>query len=106
MRFKSVFTWVLGILFVCYLLFIFVWFTRLGIAPQIVAIIEKQWLAMIVFPSACFAALVAVMVLQHVTGEIEFKAVGFEFKGAAAPIVMWAMLILVFSVSLNLLWQK
>ncbi len=106
MKFKTTFTWVLGILFVCYVLFIFIWFTYLGIAPQIMAIIEKQWLAMIVFPSACFAALVAVMVLEHATGEIEFKAIGFEFKGAAAPIVMWAMLMLVFSVSLNLLWQK
>jgi len=45
-------------------------------------------------------------VLKHSAGEIEVKAVGFEFKGAAAPIVMWAMLILVFSVSLSLLWQK
>ena len=89
MTFKSIFTWILGLTFFAYLIFIFVWFTILGIAPSIAEIIEKQGLAMIVFPSACFASLVAVMVLERASGDIEFKALGFEFKGAAAPLVLW-----------------
>jgi hypothetical protein len=105
MSFKKIFTWVIGIGFIFYVAALVWWFTWRGINPTIFEIILKQWLAVIVFPSACFAALVAVMVLDQAVGNIEFKALGFEFKGAAAPIVMWAMLILVLGICFHLLWQ-
>jgi len=104
-RFKVIFTWIVGIAFVLYAGFIFIWFTKLGINHDIWKIIMDQWLAMIVFPSACFAALVVVMLLDQASGDIEFKVWKFEFKGAAAPLVMWGMLMFIIAVSLNILWQ-
>ncbi|MDQ3920155.1 MAG: hypothetical protein M3348_16950 [Acidobacteriota bacterium] len=104
-NFKTVFTWAVGIGFVLYIAFLFIWLTKLGVDPEIMTIFLKQWLAVIVFPSACFAALVVVMLLDRAAGDIEFSGLGFTFKGAAAPLVMWALLIIVMAVSLNLLWQ-
>jgi hypothetical protein len=83
MDFKKTFTWTIGVAFLLYAAGLVYWFAIRGINPVIFAIILKQWLAMIVFPSACFASLVVVMVLDQAVGNIEFKAFGFEFKGIA-----------------------
>jgi hypothetical protein len=37
------------------------------------------------------AALSLVLLLRAVSGNIEIKILGFEFKGAAAPIIMWIL---------------
>lgn len=104
MTFKTVFTWAIGGGFALYVIFLSLLFTRLGVNRQIWEVTIKQWLATIIFPSACFASLVVVMVLDQSSGTIEFSGLGFQFKGAAAPLVLWAMLIIVMAISLRLLW--
>ena len=81
MNFKKTFTWAIGSGFILYVAALVLWFAWLGINPAIFQIILKQWLAIIVFPSACFAALVAVMVLDQAVGNIEFKAMGLNLRG-------------------------
>jgi hypothetical protein len=104
--FKTTFTWAIGVAFALYATFLALLFTRVGVNRQIWRVIIRQFLATIVFPSACFAALVVVMVLDQASGNVEFSGLGFQFKGAAAPLVMWAMLILVMAISLRLLWRR
>src|SRR2546422_1380992 len=41
-------------------------------------------------PSAAFAALLIVLVLEQSSGQIEFSSLGFAFKGASGQIVLWA----------------
>lgn len=106
MDFKTIFTWVIGVGFVLYIIFLSVIFTKLGVNREIWRVFIRQFLAMVVFPSACFAALVVVMVLEQTSGNIEFSGLGFQFKGAAAPIVIWAMLVIIMSLSLRLLWRR
>jgi len=106
MDFKTIFTWVIGVGFILYVIFLAVLFTKLGVTREIWRIFIRQFLAMVVFPSACFAALVVVMVLEQTSGNIEFSGLGFQFKGAAAPIVIWAMLVIIMSLSLRLLWRQ
>jgi hypothetical protein len=103
-KFKRTFTWILGLMFLCYVVFILIRF-QIGLTDKTWELIQHQWLAVIVFPSACFAALVVVMVLDQVSGDIEIGGPGFSFKGAAAPIVLWGFLVLIMAASLHMLWQ-
>jgi hypothetical protein len=64
----------------------------------------KQFPTMVGLPVSAIAALFLVLVLRAEAGEIEFKAVGFEFKGASGPIVMWALCFLVLTVAIRTLW--
>jgi len=50
--------------------------------------------------------LVLVIMLRVVTGPIEFKAGGVEFKGASAPIVMWLLCFLALAGALRMLWGE
>jgi hypothetical protein len=42
-------------------------------------------------PCCGLGALFIVLLLRNVAGDIQFKAFGFEFKGASGPIIMWIL---------------
>ena len=105
MTFKRIFTWASGAVFLFYVGFLAYWLLYHGINGEMWALFMKQWLAIVLFPSACFAAFIAVLVLDQTAGNIELKAFGIEFKGAAGPLILWALLILVLATSFHLLWQ-
>ena len=42
-------------------------------------------------PCAAMVSLALVLLLRTVSGNIQFKALGFEFKGASGPIIMWIL---------------
>jgi hypothetical protein len=42
-------------------------------------------------PSAIVVALVLVLLLRTVAGNIQIKGLGFEFTGASGPIIMWVL---------------
>lgn len=75
------------------------------LSPDTWALLQHQWLAVILFPSACFATLVVVLILDKVSGTMEISGLGFSFKGAAAPVIIWGFLVLIMAGSLALLWQ-
>lgn len=55
-------------------------------------------------PLSVLTALALVFGLEHVAGNVEFKAWGLEFKGAAGPLVMWILCFLVLVGGIKILW--
>jgi hypothetical protein len=60
--------------------------------------------AIVGLPLAVVVAFCVVSVLEAGSGPIEFKAIGFEFKGASGPIVLWIACFLAVISALWLLW--
>ena len=54
-------------------------------------------------PWACGGASVIVLMFDQFSGELSFKALGFEFKGAAVPAIFWVICFLAIIVALRLL---
>lgn len=50
------------------------------------------------------AALCLVMVLENTSGPIEFEGLGFKFKGASGPIVLWCIVFLCMAAAIKLVW--
>jgi hypothetical protein len=61
--------------------------------------------AVIGLPSAAGAALSLVLLLRAVSGNIEIKILGLEFKGAAAPIIMWILCFLAITLAIKETWD-
>jgi hypothetical protein len=56
-------------------------------------------------PFAGFAALGLVLLLESRSEQpIEFSGLGFQFKGASGPIVLWIMCYLAMALCIKLLW--
>ncbi|KVO99812.1 hypothetical protein WL28_11680 [Burkholderia ubonensis] len=68
------------------------------------SIARDHFPAVVGLPSAALAALFIVLVLRTVAGPIEMKIVGFEFKGASGPIVMWIACFLSIAMAIRWLW--
>lgn len=60
--------------------------------------------ATIGLPSAALAALCLVMVLENTSGPIEFEGLGFKFKGASGPIILWCIVFLCMAAAIKLVW--
>jgi hypothetical protein len=65
---------------------------------------RKQFPAMVGLPAAAVAAIFLVLTFQAEAGPIEFKALGFEFKGASGPIVLWAICFAAIAGAIRLVW--
>jgi hypothetical protein len=55
-------------------------------------------------PLSAMLALALVLVLQQVAGDIELKAFGIEFKGAAGPILMWILCFMAAATGLKMVY--
>jgi hypothetical protein len=64
----------------------------------------KHFPAMVGLPAAALAATFLILTFEAVSGEVEFKALGVEFKGASGPIVLWVVCFLSIAVAIRLLW--
>lgn len=68
--------------------------------------VKNHYAALIGLPFAAYAAVCLVLFLEsRYDDPIEFKALGFEFKGASGPIVLWAICFLIIAVCMKLLWN-
>jgi hypothetical protein len=72
--------------------------------PAVFQVALDHFAATIGLPSAALAALCLVYFLEHTSGPIQFKGLGFEFKGASGPIVMWVICFLAIAGAIKLLW--
>lgn len=54
-----------------------------------VRLVERQFAAMILVPMSGLGALCIVLLLRLSSGPLEFKAIGFEFRGASGQVVLW-----------------
>jgi hypothetical protein len=64
----------------------------------------SHFAATIGLPCAALASLLVVIVLEGTVGPIQLKGLGFEFKGAAGPIVFWLLCFLAITFAIHLLW--
>jgi len=72
---------------------------------QLLDIVYAHYACIVVVPFAGYAALALVWLLESLSGEpIEFKAIGFEFKGPAAPIIMWVLCFLAIVAAIAATW--
>ena len=72
--------------------------------PELYQIVLKQFAAVVGVPSAALASLCLVMFLEHTAGPVEFEALGFKFKGASGPIVLWVFCFLSIVGAIKLVW--
>ena len=70
----------------------------------VVELARQHFAATVGLPFAALAALCLVILLEITTGEIEIKGLGFEFKGAGGPLVMWIFCFLAIAAAIKLLW--
>jgi hypothetical protein len=66
--------------------------------------LRKHLLAVVGLPISVAVAFCLVIILEATSGKVEFKALGFEFKGASGPIVLWVLSFLALVVALRVLW--
>ena len=66
---------------------------------------QKHFAAVIGLPMAAIASLFIVLVLEYVSGQIEFEIQGVKFKGGAGQIVFWIFCFLSIVLSIKLLWD-
>ena len=67
---------------------------------------KKHFAAVVGLPAAALASFLLVVVLETAAGHIELRVLGFEFKGASGPIVMWVLCFLAVAFAIWLLWDK
>jgi hypothetical protein len=59
--------------------------------PVVFGMSHLHYATVIGVPCSGLGALFIVLLLRTVAGDIQFKAFGFEFKGASGPIIMWIL---------------
>ena len=71
---------------------------------RLVSLIFTQAPAAIGVPFCGAIAMFVVLMLRTTQGPIEFEAIGFKFRGASGPIVMWVICFLAAIAATRLLW--
>jgi len=56
-------------------------------------------------PCVAIASLILVLILRTVSGNIELKILGVEFKGASGPILMWILCFLALTLAISKTWD-
>jgi len=67
-------------------------------------VVQNHFMAVIGLPMAGILALWVVTILRSQSGPIEFEAVGFKFRGASGPVVLWIACFLSIAIAIRLLW--
>ena len=67
-------------------------------------IAREHFAATVGLPMAAVAALFIVLVLRVTSGPLEFEGIGFKFRGASGPIVLWLMCFLGITAAIKWLW--
>jgi hypothetical protein len=69
-------------------------------------IIQDHYPAIIGIPLMSMSAICIVMIFQVAIGTpIEFEALGFKFRGASGPLLMWVICFLVLTLAMRVLWS-
>jgi hypothetical protein len=102
---SKVFGWiaaVIGFGFLTILLLGVIQVSRFGFFDQLVL---EHVISTLGLPCAAFASLILVLILRTVSGKIELKIIGMEFKGASGPIIMWVICFLAMTLALAKTWD-
>ena len=68
------------------------------------AIIREHFAAVVGLPLGAIAAFCIVYVFEYSTGTIELEGMGFKFKGASGPIILWLFCFLAIVMGIKFLW--
>lgn len=97
--------WLILVFTVAILGCVFYAFVRFGHTGDLwIPIAKEHFAAVVGLPTAALGSLCIVLVLRISVGPLEFEAVGFKFKGAAAPIVFWLLCFLAMTAAIKMLW--
>lgn len=78
--------------------------TSIYYEPWVLDLAREHFAATVGLPFAALAALCLVILLEINTGKIEMRGLGFEFKGAAGPLIMWIFCFLAIAGAIKMLW--
>ena len=91
-RLQKILSWVAVIAVIVYGVLLFSLFLIRGTGEkQMDDLVLTHYPTVVGLPSAAAAALFIVLVLKAAAGPIEFEALGFKFRGASGPVVLWVM---------------
>jgi hypothetical protein len=69
-------------------------------------LLDKHYAAMVGTPLSAVTAFCIVTLLEVTSGPIEFEALGFKFRGASGPIILWILSFLSVGIVFHLLWSN
>lgn len=105
-RFRAIAGWLVflgtGTFSVVFLFFLV--YHSWGTDSWIVEIVKNHFLATVGLPLAAIASTCIVFLFKFVAGEIELEGLGFKFRGAAAPVILWVICFLSIAGAIKLLW--
>jgi hypothetical protein len=67
-------------------------------------LITEHFAAVIGLPAAALCASCVVLAFRQAEGPIEFEILTLKLKGAAGPVVLWALCFFVIAAAVKLLW--
>lgn len=102
--FRRVFTWIIGLGTLLVVGIALYYCCIKGFKPEIFSIITEHYAVIIGMPCAAVASLIVVVLLGASYGALEFEAIGFKFKGASGPVVLWILCYLAIAASIKILW--
>jgi hypothetical protein len=70
------------------------------------SVLEKHFAACLGVPLSAISAACIVMLLKATAGPIEFEGLGFKFRGASGPIILWMICFLAMILGVYLLWNR
>ena len=104
-RLRRLLSWAAVVAVICYGVLLFALFLIGGSRePRITELVIKHYATVEGLPSAAAAALFIVLVLKAAAGPIEFEAIGFKFRGASGPVVLWVLCFLSIVVGIRAIW--
>ena len=92
-----------GFVFVTGITF-FLFFRAVPNSGVLDSVVKQHFLAITGVPMAAISAIILVAVFKATSGDVEFKAVGFEFRGASGPTILWVLSFLSCILGLRVLW--
>ncbi len=70
----------------------------------LVDIAKAHFAATVGLPGAALVAMAVVLFLEFNAGPIQFEVIGFKFRGASGPVILWAFCFLAVAAAIKLLW--
>lgn len=70
-----------------------------------ITVLEKQFAATMAVPLSAIGSVCIILMLKATAGPIEFEGLGFKFRGASGPIVLWVLCFLSMILAVHLLWK-
>jgi hypothetical protein len=81
-----------------------IWNTLRG-TERLITVVYDHFAAIVALPFAGYGALALVLLLESRSDQpLEFMGLGFEFKGASGPIVLWVLCFLAITGCMKLMW--